>query len=269
MAESSSRTTGFAIGILAAILFVAGAGAAEASVPSQIDESALRAAFADAQSIDLATSKVSSVVTLRDVVEIPPPSTPVLVKTFAREHIPEALKPAFSNPDIMGVTISGRYIAIIRTEFYKEYQDVLRHELVHAYISMASPQPLPFWFQEGSAVHFSMDKTRKFYGQPSKDQIGVMVGRTVELTDAYKQKLQSFHFLIEKVGKKRFYEWYRNAVETGVVDARPLVGLTPKVETKSGRFNRPFPVWLGVVIGIVVISIIVIGLYAARRESDE
>lgn len=242
---------------------------ATASVPSsRLDAAGLDQAFDGAEKIDLRTSTVSSVVKLREVVGIPPPETTVLVKTFKRDSIPAALAPVFAKPGIAGVTIGGRYVAIIHTDLRKEHEDVLRHELVHAYITLASPQPLPFWFQEGSAVHFSTDKGRKFYGQPSEDNPGVMVGRSVELTDTYKQKLNNFHYLIDKVGKDRFYEWYRNAVETGEVDARPLLGLPTDEEAEPASFTRPFPVWLGVVIGLVIVAVAVAGYYSMKTGGE-
>ncbi len=92
--------------------------------------------------------------TLRDVIKIPPPITPVLVKTFKRENLPEALKPAFPNPGVMGVTIFGRFVAILDTPFEKEREDLLRHELVHAYITMACPKPLPFSVSGGERCPF-------------------------------------------------------------------------------------------------------------------
>lgn len=242
---------------------------AGASAPSpRLDPSALDRAFAGAEEVDLRTSTVSSVVKLREVVGIPPPETKVLVKTFKRDSVPAALAPVFAKPGIAGVTIGGRYIAIIHTDLHKELEDVLRHELVHAYITMASPQPLPFWFQEGSAVHFSTDKGRKFYGQPSEENPGMMVGKSVELTDTYKQKLNNFHYLINKVGKDRFYEWFRDAVETGEVDARPLLGLPTDEEPGPASFTRPFPVWLGVVIVLVVLAVAVAGYYSVRMGGE-
>jgi hypothetical protein len=233
---------------------------------AQWDSAALDDAFRGAQVIDLAKSRVPSVVALREVVKIPPPAEPVLVKTFRRDGLPPAIRPAFSKPETNGVTIGGRYIAIIHTEFSKEYDDVLSHELVHAYISLASPKPLPTWFHEGSAVHFSIDKNWKFYGKPSDSQAGVMVGQKVELPEFYKNKLQNFHYLIEKVGKPKFYKWYREAVMTGVVNARPLLGLTPVA--KRTPFTKAIPVWAIVLAGMVVAGISVAGYYAMRRERD-
>lgn len=199
--------------LLIIVATLAHASCVSAQDTAYVDNSVLDAAFQGAQRIDLATSKAPSVVTLRDKVKIPPPKTLVLVKTFKKESLPDVLQPAFAKPGVMGVTIRGRYVAILQTEFPKEYQDVLSHELVHAYISQASPKPLPFWFQEGSAVHFSTDKGWRFYGKPSDTQTGVMEGRIVNLSDTYKQKLQSFHFLIEKAGDKRFNEWFRETVK--------------------------------------------------------
>ena len=261
------KTRAIRAGLLSlALTFIAVLGA-ESSTPTRFRESDLEAAFQGAEEVDLATSKVSSVVTLREVVGIEPPVTSVPVKTFEREALPSVLKQAFAKPSIRGVTINGKYIAIIRTKYPKEYQDILRHELVHAYITMASPERLPFWFQEASAVHFSTDKTRKFYGQPSETQVGVMEGHVVDLTPTYKQKLQSFHFLIDSVGKEKFYEWYKQAVETGNTDARPLLGLTPESEAESG-FKKPFPIWLGVVMGVVVLVVAVIGYISSKHGGD-
>lgn len=226
-------------------------------------------AFRGAQSIDLATSKEPAVVKLRETVKLPPPETPVLVKTFERSSLPEVLKPLFARPGTSGVTANGRYIAIIKTQFPKEYHDVLQHELVHAYITMvAAPRQLPFWFQEGSAVHFSTDKDRKFYGQPSKVVRGAVEGRVVDLAPAYKQKLQSFHFLIERVGTKRFNTWFRNAVLTGRVDARSLLGLQNQSPSEGDPTKKPFPLWLGLVIGVVVVIVAVVGYVGSRRGGD-
>jgi hypothetical protein len=224
-------------------------------------------AFAGAQKVDLATSKISSVVTLRDVVKIPPPSDLALVKVFKRGSLPDVLKPVFAKPGICGVTIYGRYIAIIYTDMRKEYEDILRHELVHAYITMTSPKPLPFWFQEGSAVHFSTDKALKFYGRPSNDQVGVMVGKTVTLDPTYKQKLASFHFLIEQAGKPRFYAWYKNAVLTGDIDAQELLRSPSCTPLPQPATERKLPFWLIGLAVVVVVAVAIIGYLAYRQES--
>ncbi len=233
----------------------------------ECDPAALAAAFQDAQKVDLRTSRVPSVVVLRDQIKIPPPSDPVLVKVFKREALPEVLKPAFSKPGIAGVTLLSRFVAIIQTDLHKEYQDILSHELVHAYISLVSPEPLPFWFQEGSAVYFSMGKARKFYGQPSKEHPGMMVGRTVEVDPVYRQKLHSFQYLVESAGDAKFRKWFRQAVMSGKVDARTLTGLSAEVEQAPVARRRSLPVWPIVAIGLAVVVVLVAGFYASRRDA--
>lgn len=253
--------------MLIAVAALASVRCSLASLPTSYDVAALGAAFQDAERVNLSTSMVPSVVKLREIVKIPPPSTIVLVKTFNRDSLPAVLQPAFQNPGVAAVTIGGKYVAVIHTDLKKEYDDVLSHEMVHAYISLASPKPLPFWFQEGSAVHFSTDKARKFYGQASKDQIGVMVGRTMELNEDYKRKLQSFHFLIEKAGEKKFNAWFRDAVTTGTVNPRPLMGLS-ETPSKTHHSTKRFPPWLiGAIVGIVV-AVILIGYHVARRDDS-
>jgi hypothetical protein len=219
--------------------------------------------------ISLEKCREPSVVKLRDTVKIPPPKEPVMVKTFSRDTLPDVLRPAFAKDGVVGVTINGRYVAILKTDFEMERQDVLNHELVHAYITLASPNPLPFWFQEASAVHFSTNKGRKYYGKPSEKQVGVTEGKVVDLAESYKQKLQSFHFLIDQVGSDRFYEWHRQAVVTGIVDARPLLGLPPQAEkSKNNPRSRARSLWfLGTAV-VMVVVVVVVGLKMARRSDD-
>ena len=168
------------------------------------------------------------------------------------------------------MTINGRFIVILKTDFHQEYQDVLNHELVHAYITLASPKPLPFWFQEASAVHFSTDADTKVYGKPSEKYAGVTDAKIATLPEDYQQKLQSFHFLIERVGAEKFYKWYRNAVATGDIDARPLLGL-PKLAAPASKPERRSDstlVWVEIGAGCVVVAVLVGGFFAARRRDD-
>lgn len=231
-------------------------------------DQALAAAFAGAQAVNLRTSRVSSVVALREKVGIPPSSTPVLVKVFERKSLPDVLRPMFTKPGAAGVTINGRYIAILRTELHDEYADILRHELAHAYISLAAPAPLPLWFQEGSAVHYSMGKDRKFYGQPAKGRPGVMVGRTVELPNGYKQKLQTFNYVLGKVGEKEFDAWYKQAVLTGNVDPRPLLGLDTVAKTVPSVAKKAPSTWMYALLGAAVVGVVVVAYFASKRDGD-
>ncbi len=230
-------------------------------------ELTFRKAFEGAQIIDLRRCRVSSVVMLRDVIKIPPPRLPVLVKRFKRDQLPKVLRPVFSRRGAGGATIHGRYVAILETDFQKEYEDILRHELVHAYITLASPKPLPFWFQEASAVMFSTGKVWKFYGKPSESEPRMIVGKIVELDPSYRQKLQSFDFLLEKAGKEKFYRWYRKCVITGNVDPRELLGRPAVRPPQTQAVENALPTWLWIGSATVVVLVLAVGLYISRRES--
>ncbi len=232
------------------------------------DEGALERAFAGAERIDLRTCDVSSVVALREKVGIPPPETTVLVKVFDRDSLPIVLRPSFATEGAAGVTINGRYIAILKTELRDEYKDILRHELVHAYITLASPEPLPLWFQEGSAVYYSMGKDRKFYGQAVKDRPGVVVGKTVELPNSYKQQLQTFNYILETVGEKDFNAWYKQAVMSGNVDPKPLLGLDSHDNAGAKKHRERSRLWLLYILGGGVVVVLVIAFITSRYERE-
>jgi hypothetical protein len=223
-------------------------------------------AFRGCSIVDLRTSRAKPVVTLREKYRIPPSAEPVLVKSFDRRGLPEAVKFAFANPNVRGVTMGGRYIAILSTDYKEEYRDILDHELVHAYISLAAPKPLPFWFQEASAVFFSTNKTVSFYGK-STDTPGQMVGKSSELSDVYKQKLHNFQFLTEYVGEDKFRKWYTNAVMTGDVNARPLLGLTETL-METAVTHRPFPfaAVAGSTAGVLGLACLVMLVFSRRKK---
>ena len=71
-------------------------------------------------------------------------------------------------------------------------------------------------------------------------------------------------YLINLVGEKKFYDWYKVAVETGDVDTRTLLGLGPVREQPRQRH----PIWVYVVVGVVVLGIIVAALISWKREND-
>lgn len=234
---------------------------------SQTDDQFM-SVFRDAKKVDLRTCKAGSVVKLRDVVKIPPSGTPILVKTFTATKLPDVLKSSFSRPGTLGVTINGKYIAILKTEFQDEYRDVLNHELVHAYITLACPKPLNFSFQEASAVYFSTNTDQKLYGKPNEKKIGVTDVKAIKLPDDYSQKLGNFQFLVERVGQDKFFTWYRSAVMTGHVDARPLLGFAEEPKKKNvvkGGFGGR---WMAIAAGGVIIGVIVIGIVVARRSVE-
>ncbi len=244
------------------LFVIAGGVIAQARVTTaDLDE-----VFRGAQIVDLRTSKVPSVVTLREQVKIPPPAEPVKVKAFVREKLPSLLEPIFEKEAVRGVTIAGKYVAILKTETDAEYQDVLSHELVHAYVTLVSPEPLPFWFQEGSAVKFSTGAARRIYATAPPPDSDLLMGRVVEVDPTYKQKLQSFNYLIDKVGKQEFYDWYRRTVETGVVDTSSLLRRGTPPPAYPLQSSRPVPSWIWILAAGVIAVIILIGYRSSLRH---
>lgn len=256
------KTAGAVLWSVVLTLAISGIAAA------QSNDATLERVFRDGTRIDLGTCTAASVVKLRKTVGIPAPITVVLVKQFTRDSVPSEIQYAFARPNTQGVTINGRFIAIIKSGFDQEYRDVLNHELVHAYITLASPKPLPLWFQEASAVHFSTNVDRKVYGRPSEKTPGVTEARVAELPEDYQRKLHNFHFLIEQVGPDKFYKWYRQAVATGDIDVRPLLGIPGLSEPKPEPTRGPTLVWIGIGAGCVVIAVLVGGFFAARKRDD-
>ena len=200
---------------------------------------------------DLTTSKVPAIVKLRTWVKIPPPRSLVYVKKYSpKDQVPEQVAQAFgslSNREdrarVQGVTMNGRYIALLEVEFHDELADNLGHELVHAYITLASPEDLPKWFQEGAAVYFSTGRGSKLYGAT-----GNPVMKQVTLPDDYKSRLYSFQYIENTVGRKKLFEFVRKSVETGKPDPRSALGMGKPPEP----FKPPIAQIVLVVLGVAL-----------------
>lgn len=197
-------------------------------------DAALAAEFLTGDPYLLANNDVRSVVTLRKTVKIPPPPGFVYVKTYkTAKSMPPVVADVFQRltPEegakVQGVTIRGRYIAILKSDYAEQNADSLAHEMVHAYITLVSPSELPKWFQEGSAVYFTGGSEYSYYIKNGDTRIA-----QVGIPEDYKRKLYAFQHLEHDLGKKKLYEFVRKSVVTGVVDARPALGIKP---------NKPQP----------------------------
>jgi hypothetical protein len=231
-------------------------------------QAALAAAFLDGDVYLMSTSSISSVVSLRKSVKIPPPSGFVYVKKYDSEaSMPPIVRQAFTsmkrtdNAHIQGVTIHGRYIALLNSDFHRELEDNLAHEMVHAYITLASGNRLPQWFQEAAAVYFSINDDRMFYNKNSNPA----VIKDMRLPEDYKGNLHLFQYLEDKVGKEKLYEFIRKAVETGNPDARTALGLKPAGSKPQPR-ETTIPV-LPIVLAVLAIGGIVGWIAWQRRET--
>lgn len=226
-------------------------------------QAVLAAEFLTGELYMLDNCKAPSVVKLREQVKIPPPGGFVYVKKYAgASSMPPEVADVFSGlsgseeTNVRGVTIQGRYIALLDSKYPTETADNLSHEMVHAYITLACPKDLPRWFQEGAAVYFSTGRDSKLYGNVGDPKMVEMT-----LPEDYKTKLYSFQYIERTAGKEKLYEFVRRSVETGRVEPRKALGLGPRhaVERKSP------PVAL--FIGLGVIALLVIGWFVWRHDS--
>jgi hypothetical protein len=118
--------------------------------------------------VRLSTSDDPGVTKIRDEAGVEAPEGYVFVRTYnSREAMPPLVRRAFQSPEVAGVTILSRYIAILAEEKKTWAQRALQqrtlpgttsHELLHAYVnSILLPLEidLPAWYSEGLAIYFS------------------------------------------------------------------------------------------------------------------
>ncbi|MEN6372516.1 MAG: hypothetical protein ABFD64_10950 [Armatimonadota bacterium] len=229
------------------------------------EQAALTAEFLTGDTYLLSTSKIKSVVKLREWVKIPPPPGFVYVKKYSSQQaMPPEVSRIFDSlkggegTNVRGVTIQGRFIALIVGDYHDELEDNLAHEMVHAYITIASPKPLPKWFQESTAVYFSTGKESKIYGKTGDPTVVQMT-----LPADYKQKLYSLKYIESKIGRKKLFKFVKESVETGNVDGRKVLGLSSNAPQNGA--TPPY----AILIGGGAIILVVIGWFIAHRDRDD
>lgn len=229
------------------------------------EQAAITEEFLTGDTYLLATSKIKSVVKLRDWVNIPPPPGFVYVKKYSSQQaMPPEVSRIFDSlkggegTNVRGVTMQGRFIALIVGDYHDELEDNLAHEMVHAYITIASPKPLPKWFQESTAVYFSTGKESKIYGKTGDSKVVQMT-----LPEDYKQKLYSLQYIESKIGRKKLFEFVKESVETGNVDSRKALGMSPNAS--RNETSPPYPILIGG--GAIILA--AIGWLIAHRERDD
>lgn len=133
----------------------------EAAEPADLEVKLARQGISVLQTIDVQTSAISPLPTLRETIRLPlPPDTRIFV-VDGRHHAFDTMFAVRLQPD--GGTRSidgfarGRMLVVgVSRSLKKRYNDVLRHELVHAYLNVVAPKrDLPPWLEEGLACYFS------------------------------------------------------------------------------------------------------------------
>jgi len=227
-------------------------------------QAALAAEFLKGDCYLLSTSNIKSVVQLRDEVKIAPPPGFIYVRKYpSTDAMPSEVTASWETLDqstestVRGVTLQGRYIALLESEYHDELEDNLAHEMVHAYITLACPKALPIWFQEAAAVYFSTGKASKLYGKTGDPNMVKMV-----IPEEYKRKFYSFKYIEEKVGQEKLFSYVKNAVETGDVDARKVLG----IETATQKPRNSSHLWFFIGAGAAAV-ILTVWLISYFRNS--
>jgi hypothetical protein len=170
--------------------------------------------------VDLAESDDPGVQQLRDEAGLPPPPGYVFVRSYtSRQAMPPRLQAIFADPQVAGVTIYTRYIAVLDERQPSLQQELLRrrvlpgtvsHELIHAYIhssiSLEDLGRLPKWYNEGLAIYFSGSGENHTLLTPNS----ILVQTTTAEYLVYKR---NFDYLEARLGRQRFLELIRRSVE--------------------------------------------------------
>ena len=158
--------------------------------------------------VDFAKSRIRVLQVLRDELGIPPPAGHAVVRIFEPgDPIPEPVNEFHrASPEIAGVSFGGPYIAIFNAD--SGLDDVMAHELVHAYLSTVlgrAAARLPSWFQEGVALNLSRTP------MASTASAGPDFGLSV-LTAQYQEYKHVFDRLETRFGRKRYLALIRECV---------------------------------------------------------
>jgi hypothetical protein len=170
--------------------------------------------------VDLSLSDDPGVQQLRDEAGLPPPPGYVFVRTYrSRADMPPRVREIFGNPEVAGVAIYTRYIAVLDEQQGSLQQELLRretlprtvsHELIHAYVhsvvQVENLGRLPQWYNEGLAIYFSGSGEHQTLMTPGS----VLVYTT---TADYRQYRDNFRYLEARLGRERLLELIRQSVE--------------------------------------------------------
>lgn len=196
--------------------------------------------------VPFSTRDYRSLTRLRDTVGLPPPHGCAYVKLVASpDSLPLALRGAFDDPRVLGVTFLCRFVAIPldrnlslarRRSSLPDRDPVVNHELVHAYVNSAlgaGCDALPKWFSEGTALYFSGEK----HASVEVTAEGT-IGRWLGLE--YNEYLLVTEYVARRLGRKGFGQLVR-----AVLQGRPFAqAMREELGTAEyGRLRRDAVRW--------------------------
>jgi hypothetical protein len=160
--------------------------------------------------------------------------------------MPPLLRRAFEGPDVAGVTILSRYIAVIAEDKKTWPQRALQlqtlpettsHELIHAYVNSTLVPlnfNLPTWFSEGLAIYFS-----------GSEKIHKVVTPNFTIrnssTEDYQLYDTAFRYLEARHGPERLLELINRSIEGADPSAlyQDLgIGDDQQLLTQAGAWSR-------------------------------
>jgi hypothetical protein len=171
--------------------------------------------------VSMPASTDPAIVKIRDEAGIEAPGGYIFVRFYStREAMPDLVRQAFESPDVAGVTILSRYIAVLderkdtwpqRALQLQTLPETISHELIHAYVnSVLGPLlfDLPTWYSEGIAIYFSGSGENHTIVTPN-----FSISNTSP--EDYQQYDLNFKFLEEKLGRDGLIERINRSIETG------------------------------------------------------
>jgi hypothetical protein len=181
-------------------------------INSQSEESTL-------ELVQLTSSTDPGVVKIRDEAGIEAPDGYVFLRFYkSRERMPPLIRRAFESPDVAGVTILSRFIAVLAEEKktwsqralqQRTLPETISHELIHAYVNsilLPTEIDLPAWYSEGLAIYFSGSETMHTVITPN-----FSISSTS--SSEYREYNITFQYLESELGRERLLELIRISIE--------------------------------------------------------
>jgi hypothetical protein len=175
--------------------------------------------------VNLRNSSDPAVEKLRSEVGLVAPPGYVFVSLYpSRQAMPEIVGSAFQDPQVAGVTILSRYVAILEQEknTWPErmlqsitVEKTLSHELVHAFVNSYLAErdyfgqiTLPKWFEEGIAIYFS-----------GSNEPSAIITPNLTVSQAPTEEYQQYHLIFEylraKLGRQEFLWRIQQVLDRG------------------------------------------------------
>jgi hypothetical protein len=136
---------------------------------------------------------------------------------YSPQAMPDLVRLAFENPDVKGVTIFTRYVAVLADQsdlHSRSFPKTISHELVHAYLKSAQGvsklEAFPLWFDEGMATHFSGSSIPScVYSDYGSETLTSCTSSPQD----YQQYAANFDFLEAKLGQAHFLQLLKKSFD--------------------------------------------------------